>query len=80
MCISQDLALYLAKALKGLGGEQVTEILPALQYLFIDGLAPPIDEGVGKSVAARQLSGLPIVVQCWPGENIVQHMHQEADD
>jgi hypothetical protein len=80
MRISQDLALCLGMALKGLGGEQATEILPALQYLFIDGLGPPVDEGVGKFVAARQLSGHPIVVQCWPGENIAQHMHLEADD
>jgi hypothetical protein len=79
MCIPHDLALYLVRALEGLGGKQVTEILPALQYLFIDGLAH-IDESVGKFVAARQLSGHPIVVQCWPGENIVQHMRREAGD
>jgi hypothetical protein len=80
MSISKHLAHRLSMALKGLGEEQVTEILPVLQYLFIDGFAPLIEERIGNFVAARQLSGHPIVVQCWPGENIVQHMHREADD
>jgi F-box-like len=80
MCISSDLAPYFARALEELGGGQVTEVLPALQYLFISGLVPPIQEAFGKFVTARQLSGHPVVVQRWPGENIVPHMRWEAID
>jgi hypothetical protein len=80
MCISSDLVPYFSRALEELSGGQVTEVLPALQYLFISGLVPPIQEAFGKFVTARQLSGHPVVIQCWPGENIVPHMHSEVID
>jgi F-box-like len=44
--------------------ERVTEVLPALRNLFIEGPQPsgPIKEGIGKFIDARQLFGLPVTV------------------
>jgi hypothetical protein len=47
----------------------VTEVLPTLQNIFLEGLRPskPIqpEEGIGKFVAARQLSDYPVAVSLW---------------
>ncbi len=41
--------------------------LPILQNIFLEGFEPlgPVQEGIGLFVAARQLSGHPIVVSLW---------------
>jgi len=69
--IGKELVLHYALALQELAGERLTEVLPALQNLFIEGLEPsgPIQEALGKFVAARQLSGLPIMVHSWDGQS-----------
>jgi hypothetical protein len=55
---------FVAPALQELTGERVTEVLPALENLFLLGLQPsgPIKEAIGKFTAARQLSGCPVTV------------------
>ena len=58
----------LARAVEGLTGERVTEVFPALQTLFLE--EDPFHDGrfqeaIGPFVAARQLSGYPIVVSHW---------------
>ena len=66
----KDLLLYggslqhVAPALEELAGERVTEELPALQNLFLQGRQPsdPVKKVIGKFVAARQLSGRPVAV------------------
>ena len=67
----------IASALKGLVGERVTEVLPALQTLFLE--APPLfrhdQEAIGKFVAARQLAGHPIAVSRWE-----KRTEREEDD
>jgi F-box-like len=68
LCISEQVALWVAPALEELCGEQVTEVLPALENLFIEKLVPPVEEATTKFVAARHLSGHPVAVHCWPGE------------
>jgi hypothetical protein len=47
------------------------EVLPALQNIFLEGLQPsgPVQEDLGKFVAARQLSGHPIAVSPWERES-----------
>jgi len=69
--VGQGFVLRIALALQELAGERVTEVLPALQNLFIEGLEPsrPIQEALGQFVAARQLSGLPVVVHSWDGRS-----------
>ena len=65
--ISRQFAPHIVSALQELVGERVTEALPALQALFIQELpsSGPVQEGIGKFVAARQLSGHSIVVSRW---------------
>jgi hypothetical protein len=60
-------------ALKGLYGERVTEVLPALQDIFLEGLNPaepvePIQEAIKPFIAARQLFGHPVAVHDWKRE------------
>ena len=64
--ISCDFVPYIVPALHELIGERVTEVLPALQTVFLENL--PIEpnffyqEGIERFVAARQLAGRPITV------------------
>jgi hypothetical protein len=65
--LSKKLVPLIAPSLQELVGERVTEVLPALQSLFLEELHPsgPIEEAIGKFVATRQLSGLPVAVSYW---------------
>jgi len=58
-------ALSVASALQELIGEQLTEILPALQHIFLEGFqsSGSVPEGIGKFVAVRELSGRPVIVR-----------------
>ena len=69
--LGKRLALHYALALQELSGERVTELLPALQNLFIQGLrsSGPTWEALGLFAAARQLSGLPVAVHSWDGQS-----------
>jgi hypothetical protein len=71
--LSQELAPRIAPVLQDVVGESVTEVLPALQALFLEEPLPSgsAQEGIGQFVAARQLAGYPIAVSCWKGvENV----------
>ena len=54
----------LASALQELVGEGVTELLPALQSIFLGGSlsSGEVPEGIGELIAVRELSGRPVVV------------------
>jgi len=62
--LSDRLALYVARALQGLSGESVTEVLPTLQNIFLPGLkrSGAVHKAIGQFVAARQLSGRSVSV------------------
>jgi len=64
--LSMRLALCIAPALQELAGEGVTEVLPALQTIFIKKRGASevkiIQEVMGKFVSARELSGHPVAV------------------
>ena len=57
----------IATALQELVGSRITEVLPSLQNIFVEGLetSGPFQENIGRFVAARQLSDSPIVVSDW---------------
>jgi hypothetical protein len=67
--LSKEVAIRVASALQELSEERVTEVLPALQDVFIDGLQPPglVREVFQKFVAARgrQVSGHPVTIHSW---------------
>jgi hypothetical protein len=69
---------HVVLALDQLARERVTEALPALQNIFLQGPQPwgPVEKAIGKFVAARQLSGHPVAVRhrVWPTQTW-QQMH-----
>ena len=58
---------YFAATLQALGAESVAELLPALQWLFLENpwLSGSVQESIKQFVASRRLSGDPIVVSLW---------------
>jgi hypothetical protein len=65
--VSTEFLPRFAPVFQELAGERVTEVLPALQSLFLEELHPsgPVWEAIEKFVAARQLAGRPIAVSHW---------------
>jgi hypothetical protein len=65
--VSWQFAQCIAPALQKLVGERVTEVLPALERIFLQDLQPsgPVEEALGKFVDARQLLGRPVAVFDW---------------
>jgi hypothetical protein len=68
--ISSEFTRCIAPALQELVGESVTEVLPALQTLFLEEPHPSgsVQKTIGQFVAARQLSGHSIAVCRWERE------------
>jgi hypothetical protein len=68
--ISQEFAPRIAPALRELVGERATEVLPALQSLFLEETLPsePVQNTIGQFVSARQLASHPIAVSRWERE------------
>jgi predicted component of type VI protein secretion system len=58
-------------SLEEVTGETVTEVLPALQNLFLEGgqVSSLVQEDIDQLVNTRRISGHPVVVQsertCW---------------
>jgi hypothetical protein len=65
--ITEKLAPRFAVALQELTEERVTEILPALHDMFLEGLQPPgsLWQAMKPFVSVRQFSGHPVVIQHW---------------
>ncbi|KAI9508218.1 hypothetical protein F5148DRAFT_1375995 [Russula earlei] len=65
--LSDQVARHVCQALEELADEKVTEVLPALQNIFLRGLGPleSVPEYIEGFVAARQLSGYPVAVHRW---------------
>jgi hypothetical protein len=64
LCLSKEFAPRIAPALQELAGGRTTEVLPALQALFLEELPSSgrFEEAIGKFVAARQLSNQPVAI------------------
>ena len=68
--LSKEFAPGIATALRELVGGRITEVLPGLQNIFVEGLELPtissiFQENIEQFVAARQLSEHPIAVSDW---------------
>jgi len=62
--LSEKVVPCVAPALQELTGERATEVLPALQNLFLHDFeaSRPVEESIGRFVATRQLSGHPVAI------------------
>ena len=64
--LTRELAPRVAPALQELAGERVTEVLPALQTIFLyTHTSGPVQEAIEQFVAARQLASHPITISHW---------------
>ena len=70
--ISEEFVLRIAPALQGVVGERVTEVLPALQSLFLGEklLSGSVQEAFERFIAARQLANHPISISRWEGKHL----------
>ena len=65
--VSEKIVPRVVPALQELVGGRTTEVLPTVQNVFIEKLQPSghVWEGIGKFVAARQVTSHPIIVSHW---------------
>ena len=65
--LSKEFVTHIAPVLRGLGKKGVTDALPALQNIYLEGFrsSEPIQQSIARFVAARQLAGHPINVSLW---------------
>jgi len=65
--LSRSVAPDVVQALKGLPVEQVAEVLPVLENVFITDLKPfgPVKEAISEFADARQLAGHPVSISDW---------------
>jgi hypothetical protein len=65
--LCNEFAPGIAATLQGLVGGRITEVLPRLQNIFVEGLeeSGPVTENIGQFVVARQLSGHPVLISNW---------------
>ena len=65
--LSKEFAPGIVATLEELVESRITEVLPRLQNIFVEGLEPsgPFQKNIGQFVAARQLSGHPIAISIW---------------
>jgi hypothetical protein len=74
--LSKEFAPGIAAALQELVGARITDVLPSLQNIFIEGLesSGPLQESIGRFVAARLLSDHPITVSAWDKDSNMESM------
>jgi len=68
-------ASRIAQSLRGLPVERVTEVLPALENVFISDLDPffgPVMEAISEFADARQLSGHPVSIYHQEGRGFIK--------
>ena len=65
--VSERLGPFVASALENLFGESVTEVLPSLDNLFIEGFgsSESVENTIKSFVSIRQSSGYPVIVRRW---------------
>ena len=65
--VSAELALLIAQALQDHVGEKETELLPALQNIFVQGrqLLVAVQETIRLFIATREVSGNPVAIHHW---------------
>ena len=71
--LSKGCAPRIVPALQELVGERVAEVLPALQYLYLEELqsSGPVQEAIWDFFYARLFSNHPIVLPCWGRKKVM---------
>ena len=71
--LSKQLGSRIAPTLQELTGERTTEVLPALQNIFLEGFGPlkPVQEGIAQFISARQLTNQPVLISVWDRPGVV---------
>jgi hypothetical protein len=69
LCLSKVFAPDIAAALQELVGARITEVLPSLQNIFVEGLKiepmGPLQENIWQFAGARRQSGHPVAISVW---------------
>ena len=75
--LSEQFARRIGPALQELTEGRTTEVLPALQKIFLEGLESlgPVQEGIAKFVAARQVASRTIEVSSWANSDRDKRQH-----
>jgi len=78
--LPEEFAPGIAAALQELVGARITEVLPSLQNIFVEGLEPlgPFQENIGQFVTARRLSGHPVAI--FVGNEPIQNEEEEEEE
>ena len=65
--LSKEFAPRIGPALQELTGERTTEVLPALQNIFLEGFqqSVPVEEGIAQFISARQPTNHPVSISIW---------------
>ena len=67
--LCKKFARRIAPALQELVGDRITEVLPILENIFLEGFesSGSIEEGIGRFISAREVAGNPITISSWDG-------------
>jgi len=65
--LSREFGPRIAPTLQELTGGRMTEVLPTLQNIFLEGFQPTksAQEGIGQFISGRQLTNHPITISSW---------------
>jgi hypothetical protein len=79
--LSERFAPRIAPALQELTGGRTTEVLPALQNVFLEGFQPsePVQEGIARFISARQLTDHPVAVSVWDRKLVRDESESESE-
>ena len=82
LVLNEPTILSIASVLQELVEDQVADILPALQNIFLEGFesSGPVPEGIGKFIAARELSGRTVIVHYRETKEETYQIHSEVGD
>ena len=75
--LSEQFAPRIAPALQEIAGGGTTEVLPALQNLFLEGFRPsePVHEGIERFISARQLANSPVAISVWERDPTQENLY-----
>jgi hypothetical protein len=78
--LSKQVSLLIAPALQELTGGRITEVLPALENVLLEGFQPsgPVHEGIAQFISARQVTNHPVAISVWH-RDFKNYTYYEAD-